>query len=56
MKHVTFAPEIVMETTNYTVMCSSKMKSKAALLWEGKTQSGEKKGKKCVVHVGRKND
>ena len=51
MKHVEFAHGMVMKTTNYTVMHCGKMKSKAGWL-----QSREKKGEKCVVHVGRKND
>ena len=55
MKHVEFAHGMVMETTNYTVMYCSKMKSEVGLLW-GKVQGREKKGEKCVVHVGRKND
>ena len=34
MKYVKFAHGMVMETTNYTVVCCSKMKSEAGLLWE----------------------
>ena len=37
MKHVKFGHGMVMETTNYTVMYCSKMKSKAGWL-----QSGER--------------
>ena len=36
MKYVAFPHGMVMETTNYTVMCCSKMKSEAGGLWKGK--------------------
>ena len=39
MKYVKFSHGMVMETTNYTVMCCSKMKSKAGGLWKGKEKN-----------------
>ena len=49
MKHVGFAHGMVMDTTNYTVMCWSKMESKAR-----KIQGRERKGEKHVAHVEKK--
>ena len=43
-----------MKTTNYTVMCCSKMKSEAGWVWKEKIQNGEKKGEKHVGHVREK--
>ena len=55
MKHVKFTHRMVMETTNYTVMCCSEMKSEAGGLWKRReVQGGEKKGENRVLHVGRK--
>ena len=36
MKHVEFAHGMVMDTTSYTVMCCSKMKSEAGGLYQRK--------------------
>ena len=54
--NVKFAHGMVIDITDSTVMCCSKMKGKAGW-WQGnkknKTQGGERKGEKCVVHVGK---
>ena len=51
MKPVKFACGMVIETTNYTVMCCSKMKSEVGWLWEREKYKVAKGNVRNVWHM-----